>query len=58
MSEVMTIVILFHHSGFRNFKTYYTKQVCQHWRGFPAVGQLPAVCRIEVGDLDSVGRLS
>jgi hypothetical protein len=31
-SEVMTIVILFHHSGFRNFKTYYTQQVCQHWR--------------------------
>ena len=31
-SEVMTIVILFHHSGFRNFKTYYTQHVCQHWR--------------------------
>jgi hypothetical protein len=31
-SEVMTIVILFHHSGFRNFKTYYTQQVCQQWR--------------------------
>ena len=35
-SEVMTIVVLFHHSGFRNFKTYYTQQVCQHWRAeFP-----------------------
>lgn len=35
-SEVMTIVILFHHSGFRNFKSYYTQHVCQHWRAeFP-----------------------
>lgn len=32
----MTIVILFHTSGFRNFKTYYTQQVCQHWQAeFP-----------------------
>lgn len=31
-SEVMTIVVLFHHSGFRNFKTYYTQHVCQQWR--------------------------
>ncbi|MBS1788370.1 MAG: hypothetical protein JST85_11650 [Acidobacteria bacterium] len=31
-SEVMTIVILFHHSGFRNFKSYYTQHVCQLWR--------------------------
>ncbi|MGE4211736.1 MAG: IS982 family transposase [Oligoflexales bacterium] len=35
-SEVMTIVILFHHSGFRSFKSYYTLHVCQHWRAeFP-----------------------
>src|SRR5262249_54152649 len=31
-SEVMTIVILFQLSGFRNFKTYYTQHVCQHLR--------------------------
>jgi hypothetical protein len=31
-SEVMTIVILFQASGFRNFKTYYTQQVCAHLR--------------------------
>lgn len=31
-SEVMTIVILFHHSHFRNFKAYYTQHVCQHLR--------------------------
>jgi Transposase DDE domain len=35
-SEVMTIVILFQASGFRNFKTYYTQHVCKHLRGeFP-----------------------
>lgn len=30
MSEVMTIIILFQCSGFRNFKTYYTQHVCVH----------------------------
>ena len=35
-SEVMTVVLLFQVSGFRNFKTYYTQHVCQHLRGeFP-----------------------
>ena len=35
-SEVMTIVILFQLSGFRNFKTYYTQHVCKHLgREFP-----------------------
>lgn len=35
-SEVMTIVILFQLSGFRNFKTFYTRYVCQHLtREFP-----------------------
>ena len=32
LSEVMTIVILFQTSGFRNFKTYYTQHVCGHLR--------------------------
>lgn len=31
-SEVMTIVILFQASGFRNLKTYYTQYVCVHMR--------------------------
>jgi transposase len=31
-SEVMTLLIAFHHSGFRDFKTYYTRFVCQYWR--------------------------
>jgi Transposase DDE domain len=32
ISEVMTIVILFQLSGFRNLKTYYTQYVCVHLR--------------------------
>lgn len=31
-SEVMTIVIAFHRSGYRDFKTYYINHVCQYWR--------------------------
>ena len=35
-SEIMTIIIYFHQSRYRNFKTYYTEYVCQHLRGeFP-----------------------
>lgn len=30
LSEVMTIIVLFHASGYRNFKTFYTEYVCQH----------------------------
>ena len=37
-SEVMTIVILFQLSGFRNFKTYYTQHVCPYLRReFPSL---------------------
>src|SRR5262245_51579877 len=32
-SEVMTVVLLFQVSGFRNFKTSSTQHVCQHLRG-------------------------
>src|SRR5215207_365908 len=36
VSEIMTILIYFHHSHYRNFKAYYTKHVCQHLRSeFP-----------------------
>src|SRR5712692_7241894 len=36
LSEVMTILILFQASGFRNFKTFYLHHVCQHLtRAFP-----------------------
>jgi len=30
MSEIMTIIIYFHQSHYRNFKSYYTEHVCQH----------------------------
>jgi hypothetical protein len=36
LSEVMTIIVLFHWSGYRNFKTYYTAHVLKHMAGaFP-----------------------
>ncbi len=31
-SEVMTILICFHHSRYRTFKAYYTQHVCVAWR--------------------------
>jgi hypothetical protein len=30
----MTLLIAFHNSGFRDFKTYYTRYVCQHWQDY------------------------
>ena len=30
LSEVMTIIIYFHQSGYRTFKHYYQKEVCRH----------------------------
>jgi IS5 family transposase len=30
MSEIMTIIILFHQSGYRHFKDFYLRHVCQH----------------------------
>lgn len=36
VSEIMTIMIYFHQSHYRNFKSYYIELVCQHLRGeFP-----------------------
>ena len=36
LSEVMTIIVLFHSSGYRNFKTFYTQHVLKHLAGaFP-----------------------
>ena len=36
ISEIMTIIIHFHQSHYRDFKTYYTDHVCQHLRSeFP-----------------------
>jgi Transposase DDE domain len=36
LSEVMTIIVLFHASQYRNFKSYYTEEVMKHYAGaFP-----------------------
>jgi hypothetical protein len=32
LSEVMTLIVWFQQSGFRTFKAYYLKEVCQHLR--------------------------
>ena len=56
LSEVMTILIHFHQSHYRDFKAYYTQQVCKHMRSeFPDLvsytrfvelipSALPAMC--------------
>ena len=44
LSEIMTILVMFHHSGeHRNFKGYYTQHVCRHWSGeFPGAPRATA----------------
>jgi len=38
MSEIMTILIAFHQSHYRNFKAYYCQYVLKHWRkDFPGL---------------------
>jgi hypothetical protein len=38
LSEVMTILIAFHQSHYRDFKAYYCQQVLYHWRSeFPGL---------------------
>ena len=38
MSEVMTILIHFHQSHYRDFKAYYMQHVCKHMRSeFPVL---------------------
>jgi hypothetical protein len=52
LSEVMTILILFQTSGFRNFKTFYLHQVCQHLtRAFP---HLVSYSRFVEGEADAL----
>jgi Transposase DDE domain len=42
LSEVMTIVIAFHHSGYRTFKHYYLRSVISHLRwAFPRLVSYP-----------------
>jgi hypothetical protein len=38
LSEIMTILIAFHQSAYRNFKWFYTQRVCRDWRdAFPGL---------------------
>ena len=38
LSEIMTILIAFHQSAYRNFKWFYTQLVRRYWhRAFPAL---------------------
>jgi hypothetical protein len=38
LSEIMTILIAFHQSAYRNFKAFYTQMVCRYWRtAFPGL---------------------
>ena len=38
LSEMMTILVQFQSSGYRNFKTFYIEHVCKHWRSeFPCL---------------------
>lgn len=34
LSEVMTIVVYFHHSNFRTFKSYYTEYILDTYRKY------------------------
>ena len=37
-SEIITILILFHLSGYRTLKAFYTQMICKEWRlHFPVV---------------------
>ena len=38
VSEMMTLLIAFHHSSYRNFKAFYCEHVSQYWRSeFPSL---------------------
>ncbi len=48
LSEVMTIIVMFHASSYRNFKAYYIEHVMkQYGGGIPAPRQLPALRRVD-----------
>jgi hypothetical protein len=48
LSEVMTVVIAFHGSGYKTFKEFYTLDVLTRWhKAFPNARQLHSVCGID-----------
>jgi len=47
VSEIMTIIIHFHQSQYRNFKAYYTGHVCQHLCSESEPGELRTLCSFD-----------
>ena len=59
LSEIMTIVIAFHGSGFRTFKEFYTLQVLPHWKkAFPNLVSYNRFIELMLGVFDAVMLLS
>ncbi len=55
LSEVMTIVIAFHGSGFRTFKEFYTLQVLPHWKkAFPNLVSYNRFVELMLGVFDAI----
>ena len=48
LSEIMTILVLFHDSNYRTFKHFYLKHVCDaSARRVPAIAELQPICRTD-----------
>lgn len=55
LSEVMTIVIAFHSSGYRTFKEFYTLRVLSHWQtAFPHLVSYTRFRRVNALVFDAV----
>src|SRR5215212_4766840 len=46
LSEIMTILILFHQSHYRTFKAFYTEYVCASASRLSRSGELFPLCRV------------
>lgn len=44
LSEIMTILVYFHQSQYRNFKAFYLLCLCQHCRGVSQPVKLQSLC--------------
>ncbi len=51
LSEIMTIIIHFHQSSYRDLKAYYQEHVAVHLRSeFPNLDQLSTLCDLDEGN--------
>ena len=58
-SEVMTILIAFHQSGYRTFKHFYQRHVCVSWRAaFPNLVSYTRFVAVEKRSADGLDVLS